>query len=118
MDIRTESSGKHTPLENRKSSNMTSLNTTSSHWMSSDDTMPSEDNGKDTVKVQGVVVKLRKKVARNVEPGGGHEAVPSRRMKKGLCGLGRENSSGQFIHAMFKHTCQLSCNSCSCLTRT
>lgn len=44
-------------------------------------TVPEED----TVEVHGVVVKLRKKVPRNVQPGGGHEALLSRRMKKTLC---------------------------------
>jgi hypothetical protein len=49
------------------------------------------------VEVQGVVVKLRKKVARNVEPGGGHEALLSRRMKKSLCGWSQEDISGLFV---------------------
>lgn len=48
----------------------------------------------DTVEVQGVVVKLRKKVPRNVQPGGGHEALLSRRMKKSLCGWSQEDLSG------------------------
>ena len=47
----------------------------------------------DTVEVQGVVVKLRKKVPRNVQPGGGHEALLSRRMKKSLCSWSQEDLS-------------------------
>jgi hypothetical protein len=68
-----------------------------SNVTSSDDVETPDD--KDTVEVQGVVVKLRKKVPRSVEPGGGHEALLSRRMKKSLCGWSQEDISGQFVHS-------------------
>lgn len=71
------------------SSGVTSLDMTSSDTA----TVPGEDG--DLVEVQGVLVKLRKKVPRNVEPGGGHEALLSRRMKKSLCtGWSEEDNSG------------------------
>ena len=86
--------------ENKTSSDTTSSNkVTSSTMTSSDDVIPPADE--DTVEVQGVVVKLRKKVAKSVEPGGGHEALLSRRMKKGLCGWSQEESSGLFSNVVF-----------------
>ena len=75
------------------SSKVTSSNVTSSNVTSSDDVETADDQ--DTVEVQGVVVKLRKKVPRSVEPGGGHEALLSRRMKKSLRGRSQEDISGE-----------------------
>ena len=90
------------PSENMPSAMVTSSNVTSteltvphmtsSRYMTSSDDVTSADE--DTVEVQGVVVKLRKKVPRNVEPGGGHEALLSRRMKKSLCDWSQEDASG------------------------
>ena len=74
-------------------SKVTSSNVTSSNVTSSDNVETADDQ--DTVEVQGVVVKLRKKVPRSVEPGGGHEALLSRRMKKSLCGRSQEDISGE-----------------------
>ena len=85
----------HMTSSNVTSPHMTSPHMTSPHMMSPDDVEARDE--KDTVEVQGVVVKLRKKVARNIEPGGGHEALLSRRMKKSLCGWSQEDISGQFV---------------------
>ena len=78
---------------------MASSDITSSNVTSSDDVETPDE--KDTVEVQGVVVKLRKKVPRSIEPGGGHEALLSRRMKKSLCGWSQEDLSGQLIKEAF-----------------
>ena len=78
---------------NETSQGMTLSKVTSSNVTSSDDVETADDQ--DTVEVQGVVVKLRKKVPRSVEPGGGHEALLSRRMKKSLCGRSPEDISGE-----------------------
>lgn len=75
------------------SSNMTSSDTKSSNLSPSDDVTSVGGDG-NTVEVQGVVVKLRKRLPRSVEPGGGHEALHSRRMKKSLCGWSQEDVSG------------------------
>ena len=74
---------------------MTSSNVMSSSITSSDDVEVADDQN--TVEVQGVVVKLRKKIPRSVEPGGGHEALLSRRMKKSLCGWSQEDISGEWF---------------------
>ena len=76
-------------------STMKSSDVTSSNVTSSDDVEACDE--KDTVEVHGVMVKLRKKVPRNIEPGGGHEALLSRRMKKSLCGWSQEDISGGFV---------------------
>lgn len=114
VDVGTESSGQNVCLDkmtssnvassNKKSENMTPSSTTSlnmtssdtksSNWASSDDIPSSGGDGTNAVEVQGVVVKLRKRLPRSVEPGGGHEALHSRRMKKSLCGWSQEDVSG------------------------
>ena len=78
---------------NETSQGMTLSKVTSSNVTSSDNVETADDQ--DTVEVQGVVVKLRKKVPRSVEPGGGHEALLSRRMKKSLCVRSQEDISGE-----------------------
>lgn len=85
-----------TNSSNRTSSKLTSSDMASSYMTSSsaDDVTSLDSDDKDTVEVQGVVVKLRKKVPRSIEPGGGHEALLSRRMKKSLCGRSAEDVSG------------------------
>ncbi|XP_028405927.1 calmodulin-regulated spectrin-associated protein 1-B-like isoform X2 [Dendronephthya gigantea] len=99
LNVGIPSREKHVPAENMTSAMATSSNVTSTevppmtsscYMTSSDDLTPTDES---TVEVQGVVVKLRKKVSRNVEPGGGHEALLSRRMKKSLCDWSQENSS-------------------------
>lgn len=113
MDVGTESSRKNlcpdkitstnVASSNKKSANvkpssMTSSSNTSSDTKSSNlaasDDVTSSGGDDNTVEVQGVVVKLRKRLPRSVEPGGGHEALHSRRMKKSLCGLSQEDVSG------------------------
>lgn len=118
MDVGTESSRKNLCLDkitstnvassNKKtanvkpssmsSSSMTSSSNTSSDTKSSNlaasDDVTSSGGDDNTVEVQGVVVKLRKRLPRSVEPGGGHEALHSRRMKKSLCGWSQEDVSG------------------------
>lgn len=59
----------------------------------SEDTLDDLPEDEETMEVQGVIVKLRKKVPRNVQPGGGHEALLSRRMKKSLCSWSQEDIS-------------------------
>ena len=58
-----------------------------------EDTLDDLPEDEETMEVQGVIVKLRKKVPRNVQPGGGHEALLSRRMKKSLCSWSQEDIS-------------------------
>ena len=70
--------------------NLSQTSPTSSHVASSRITSLNCST-EDSVEVHGVIVKLRKKLPRSVEPGGGHEALLSRRMKKSLCGRSLED---------------------------
>ena len=72
--------------------NLSQTSPTSSHVASSRITsLNCSTSTEDSVEVHGVIVKLRKKLPRSVEPGGGHEALLSRRMKKSLCGRSLED---------------------------